>query len=84
MQGTSEVATRRTYSQNEAADVLGVHRNTLMQWRKRNKIRPDAVISEPAADLGIPQNSIVLFDADVIDAVARGEQRLDRAPEPAK
>lgn len=75
-------APRRTYTQNEAAEVLGVHRNTLMSWRKAGKMRTDVVVSEPAADLGIPQNTVVLYDADLVDAIAAGKERLAKEPEP--
>lgn len=75
-------APRRTYTQNEAAEVLGVHRNTLMSWRKQGKMRTDVVVSEPAADLGIPQNTVVLYDADLVDAIAAGRERLAKEPEP--
>ena len=81
MQNT--VKERRTYSQAQAADILGVHRNTLSTWRKQGKTREDVIVSEPAADLGIPQNTVVLYDADIIDAIARGEQKLAKPEESA-
>lgn len=75
---------RRTYSQQTAAEKLGIHRNTLGIWRREGKVRPDVIVSEPAADLGVPQPNTIVYDADLIDAIAKGEQKLAVEPAEAK
>lgn len=74
------MSTTRVYNQTEAAEKLGVNRNTLKRRRDSGKIRSDLVLqgSEPLNGIGRPD---VLFDADLIDEIAAGRQRFDRIEE---
>lgn len=75
-------STKRVYTEVETAAILGTTRVTLWRWRKAGKMRDDIIVSKSAQDLGIPVAAIVAYDADTVDAIAKGEQRLDRKPEP--
>lgn len=71
---------KRVYTELKVAAILGVHRISMSRWRKAGKIRPDAIVNftdQERLDRGIPSKRIVTYDADLIDAIARGEARLD-------
>ncbi len=71
---------KRVYTELKTASVLGVHRISMSRWRKAGKIRPDAIVAftdQERIDRGIPSQRFVMYDADLIDAIARGDARLD-------
>lgn len=68
---------KRTYTQEEAAERLGVSSATLRRRRRLGTVRPDLVVSS-GSPTGLGKQ-VVLFDAELVDAIGRGEQRFDRA-----
>lgn len=73
---------KRVYTELKVAAVLGVHRISMSRWRKAGKIRPDIFVNftdQERLDRGIPSKRFVMYDADLVDAIARGDARLDEA-----
>lgn len=68
----------RRYTENQAAVVLGTPRSTLSLRRRNGWVRPDVIVK---VDQPASSNMWTFYNADLVDAVAAGEQSLYRAEE---
>lgn len=68
-----------TYTESQAAAVLGVPRSTLSWWHRNNKLRPDLVRPRPTVrPVGRGDK---LYDADLVNMIADGRARIDEGVE---